>query len=213
MTNRALWGGFAWDAEDFFISYLEMCKNSFLHNHQFLIGHSIELFLKAIFIEQTGDVDGAMGYRHNIKSLFRKCQTSDRPFMPDFEFKGTFEELSKLSERVNKNLIDNKVMVKGFTPIEEEKFLHFMNHIEFYLISENLVDLKYYHTPWLSKSPIYKFMATTCPRLLPNPYWIEFVKKVENYLGYTSKDIEKRFERYDGELSINTKSWLSELYK
>jgi len=212
MTKRDLWGGFVWDAEDFFVSYLESSRCHMLKSHLFLIGHSIELFLKAIYIDQTGDVDKAIKFKHNIRSLFEKCQTGNSPFMSDFKFKGTFEELSKLSDKANENLKRKEIMIKGFTQDEVEKFVHFTDHAEFYLISENLMNLKYWHTPWLSKSSSYKIAVTGRPIFRPNPYWIDFVKEAENYLGFTSADIKAHFERYGDDLHENTKAWLSKLY-
>jgi hypothetical protein len=213
MNNKSLWGGFLMDAETFLVSYLELDALSLRDTSLFLVGHSIELFLKAIYIEQTGDVNAAMNFRHNIMGLFKSCQKGSPPFMPKFEFKGTFEEMSKLSERANQNLTNGKSLIEGFSSIEEQNFLHFMKYSELYLIFENLANFKYANSPWPKKSSLFKYRVKTSPRSTPSHVLVEFAVKAEDYLGYNSSNIKEHFEKFElDDLRGNTRAWLSQIY-
>jgi hypothetical protein len=217
MAGRDLWGGFLWDAEEFFISYMATCAIPNLNNRLFLIGHSVELFLKAIRINQINDINQAMREGHDVRSLFGKCQAGPTPFMPSFSFKGTFEELYGISEKVNKHLTDNLINIKNITITdcltedEKEKYVHFIENQEFYLISENLINLKYFHSPWKPQkgSRFFQLKGINIVTMYPNPFWIEFVKNAYNYLGYNSGQIKERLEAYNDGLSMKSKSWLS----
>jgi HEPN domain-containing protein len=68
------------DADYFFITYALACLYP-LQNHLFLIGHAVELYLKAIFIKQTDDEIAAMKFGHNIRGLFDACQNKVPPFL------------------------------------------------------------------------------------------------------------------------------------
>lgn len=221
MAGKDLWGGFLWDAEEFFISYMATCDIPYLNNRLFLIGHSVELFLKAIRINQTSDVNRVMSESHDVKSLFGKCQAGIPPFMPSFSFKGTFEELYGISQKVNKCLTDNLINIENITSTdcltedEKEKYVHFIRNQEFYFISENLMNLKYFHSPWRPQkgSRFFQLKGINIATICPNPFWIEFVKNAYSYLGYNPYQIRERLDAYNDGLSINSKSWLSGLYK
>jgi hypothetical protein len=215
------WGGFLWDAEEFFVAYMATCDVPYLHNRLFLIGHSVELFLKAIRIKQTNDVNRVISESHDVRSLFEKCQNGDPPVMPSFSFKGTFEELYRISEKVNTYLTDNLVNIENIaitgclTEDEKEKYIHFIDNQEFYFISENLMNLKYYHSPWkpVKGSRFFQLKGINIVTMHPNPFWIEFAKIAYDYLGDNPDQIRERLEKYDRGLSLNTRSWLSHLYE
>lgn len=221
MAGRDSWSGFLWDAEEFFISYMATCDIRNLNNRLFLIGHSIELFLKAIRIYQINDVNRVMSESHDVRSLFGKCQAGAPPFMPGFSFKGTFEELYGISKKVNKYLSDNLINIENITITdcltedEKEKYIHFIENQEFYFISENLMNLKYFHSPWKSQNGyrFFQLKGINIVTMYPNPFWIGFVKNAYNYLGYNPDQIKERLGAYNDGLSMNSKSWLSGLYK
>lgn len=213
MPNGNSWNGYLVDAEDFFISYMAACEISSLSTGLFLIGHSMELFLKAVFIKQTNDENTAINTAHNVRELFELCQRNDPYFMPNLGFKGTFEELYNISCRANENLMCSRTDTDGFTRDEIDKYVHFIEHQEFYYISENLMNLKYYHSRWKGSNPFFRLNRIYIPTARPNPFWIGFVKDVERYFGYAPIQIRERFERYYSGglsgLSVNTNSWLS----
>lgn len=213
MPNGNPWNGYLVDAEDFFISYMTACEIPNLSTCLFLIGHSVELFLKAVFIKQTNDENTAINTAHNVRELFELCQGNDLHFMPNLGFKGTFQELYGISRRANENLTHNRARIDGFTCDEVDKFTHFIEHQEFYYISENLMNLKYYHSRWRGRNPFFRLNRIYVPTIHPNPFWIGFVKDVERYFGYDPIQIKERFERYYigglSGLSVNTDSWLS----
>lgn len=204
------------DAEDFFIFYMMTCENSFLNNRLFLIGHSVELYLKAIYIKQTGDIDGAMNNKHNVRRLFELCQAGNPPFMPNFSFKGNFEELHTIANKVYSGISFpaglNASLAANLTTEETEKFKHFIEYQEFYLVSENLLNLKYFYSPWKGNA-FWKKMQKSIAFVFPNPFWIDFVKEAKEYLGYDTGAIKRCIEGFGCNLSPNTRSWLSEIYK
>ena len=51
----------------------------------FSVGHSVELYLKAAFAKQTGDVEKAMKFGHNLKGLWDALKALDPAFMPSCE--------------------------------------------------------------------------------------------------------------------------------
>jgi hypothetical protein len=202
VDSKDQWGRFARDADEFFISYIMVvCDSSFLFSTHFLIGHSVELYLKAVYIKQTGDVAGASG--HNVRELFEACQKGKPPFMPSFSFKGTFGELHSLSQKKFNGII--------LTKEEDEKAVHFLEHQEFYLIADNLMNLKYFSSLWKGKGKENK--GKNIASMRPDIFWINFVKEVKAYLGYDASIIRYCLDGFGCKLSQNAKAWLSEIYK
>lgn len=201
MDGKDQWAGYARDADEFFISYMMVaCNSSFLFSSHFLIGHSVELYLKAIYIKQTGDVDGAGG--HNVRELFEACQKGNPPFMPGFSFKGTFEELHSLSQKYITGISLNEE--------ESEKAIHFIEHQEFYLIADNLMNLKYFNSPWRGSGKGNK--GKNIASIKPDFFFIKFVREAKAYLDFDTGLIKHCLEGFGSNLSPNTKAWLSEIY-
>jgi len=86
-NSKASWHSFMWSADDFFITYALTCEFSVHSVIMFVLGHSIELYLKAVYTFQTNDIQKAIKFSHDIKGLFKACQKEDPKFMPDFTFK------------------------------------------------------------------------------------------------------------------------------
>ena len=53
----------------------------------FTIGHALELYLKAVIAKQTGSVDKAVGFGHDIKKMWDKCKRIDPQFMHGYEIR------------------------------------------------------------------------------------------------------------------------------
>jgi len=143
MPSSDQWKDYVRDADEFFIAYAMTCPCGHLQNHLFLIGHAIELYLKAIYIKQTGDEAKAMRCRHNVKELFEACQENVPPFLPKFEFNGNYE-IFKFKGKYQdlQELWATGAAKASWAPFEKEKVLHWLSYQEFYLISENLNNLK-----------------------------------------------------------------------
>ncbi|MGV8174140.1 MAG: hypothetical protein ACP5OU_00365, partial [Methanothrix sp.] len=207
MDAEDQWKSFEWDADEFFISYMMVvCDSAFVESTHFLIGHSVELYLKAIYAKQTNDVNVAMDSHHNIRELFELCQAGVPPFMPTFSFKGTFKELYEINNKVNRG-----ISLNNLTEEEQEKFIHFIEHQEFYYISENLMNLKYLHSPW--KGPGKDNKGKNIASIRPDPFWINFVKEAKAYLGFDNGHIKRCLDGFGCNLSPNTKFWLSKVYE
>lgn len=209
-----IWKDYAEDADEFFVAYAVTCPY-FLHNHFFLIGHAVELYLKAIYIKQTNDENAAMKYRHDVKGLFESCQNNVPPFLPKFkfidnyeifQFKGTYKELQELGAKGHR------------TPSENEKWLHFMTYGEFYLIAENLNNLKYFSCQWKHYDPFWRNHLKAVASIKPNNFWAEFVKQARTYLGYSGEDndvIKLCLEKFGciDDLPSVSREYLSQVFK
>jgi hypothetical protein len=79
-----------------------------------LIGHAVELYLKAAYTKQTCDIDGAIRFGHDIEKLFTACKKNDPKFMKVFDSKKGGSDTYNL-----------------------------MKHREFFVIADTLSDLKY----------------------------------------------------------------------
>lgn len=99
-------------ADAFFVSYAT--TPLMLDVTLFLIGHAVELYLKAAYIKQTCDIDKAIQFGHDIEKLYEACKKNDPEFMKTFDAK------------------------KG-KPSE----YGLMGHREFFAIADKLSDLKY----------------------------------------------------------------------
>lgn len=83
----------------------------------FLVGHAVELYLKAVLTKQTRNIDETIKFGHSVGDLLMECQKNEASFMPEINCK-------KLKT-------------------EEE---YRSRHHELYTIIENLADLKYIDT-------------------------------------------------------------------
>jgi hypothetical protein len=110
------WLRFMHSADAFFVSYA--ATPLMIEVTLFLIGHAVELYLKAAYTKQTCDIDGAIRFGHDIEKLFAACKKNDPQFMKVFNSK------------------------KGAPDI-----YNLMKHREFFVIADKLSDLKYLGAP------------------------------------------------------------------
>lgn len=180
---------FMWIADGFFTTYSLMCEYApfLIFGNIFSLGHSVELYLKAVYIYQTGNLQQAFNYAHNIKRLYAKCQNEDYAFMPNFT--------------IQKYNIENNINAD-----------HYYENQEFYIIAENLANLKYGGFPKDLKNSRLSFITLRSH----NPYWIEFVKNIRSYLNYPGEkyiDFIKLFLETNENMSGNARIFLSQIYK
>lgn|GEM_PF-3287154 len=220
MPGNEKWKDYARNADEFFIAYSMTCPCTLMSCHLFLIGHAVELYLKAIYIKQTNDEIGAIKKGHKLKELFKLCQENIPPFLPKFKFKenyeifnfrGNYKELLELYMKANESWNE-------WTPFEKEKVLHFISYSEFYLISENLNNLKYMYCQWKHSDPFWREHLGSIVSISPNPFWIEFVKQVRSFLVYGGEDNDMIKLCLDGftcpleELPNMSRSYLCEIF-
>jgi len=221
LAGNDKWRDYVRNADEFFIAYAMTCPCALLSNHLFLIGHAVELYLKAVYIKQTNDEINAIKKGHKLKGLYKSCQENVPPFLLKFKFKenheifnfrGNYKELLELEMGAIKS-------GKSLTDFEREKVLHFISYKEFYLISENLNNLKYIYCQWKhSRDPFWREHLQAIASIKPNPFWIEFVKQVRSFLGYGGEDNDmiklclEGFACPVGELPNMSRSYLSEIF-
>jgi len=176
-------------ADCFFIQYSVMCEYSkfCISGNLFSIGQSVELYLKAVFIYQTGNSKKAFEYGHKIRDLYKACQKEDSNFIPTFK-------------------------IQSYNLEENTNTEHYYKHQEFYFIAENLPKLKYGGIPKNSENSRFPFMSLRSFNL----YWIEFVKDIRSYLNYPGgnyTDFIKTFLEINENLSETVRTFLGQIYK
>src|SRR3712207_497878 len=81
----AEWHDFLDPADDWFVTYamapLAMAVSLFA------VGHTVELYLKATYAKQTGDMNQAMKFGHRLKDLWDCLKARDPAFMPSYEIR------------------------------------------------------------------------------------------------------------------------------
>jgi hypothetical protein len=210
MSRGDEWVGFVEAADDFFISYAVACPY-LLRTHSFLVGHAIELYLKAVRIMQINSVEDACKDGHDVKTLFESCQEADPRFMHWFKLQGTFEDLASL---------DDQAQIRELNADESIKLNHFRRYCEFYLIAENLQNLKYLGAPWRHRNPYWRVPPDSWSSCVPDDFWIKFVKEIRTYLGYAGSgqlDLIKRCLEDDSvrveDLPHESRIYLSKIYE
>jgi hypothetical protein len=53
----------------------------------FMIGHAVELYLKAANTKITDDIKRAIGFKHRVKQIWSDCKSHDPTFMPNYEIR------------------------------------------------------------------------------------------------------------------------------
>ncbi|MDD5116434.1 MAG: hypothetical protein PHW98_05155 [Candidatus Omnitrophica bacterium] len=107
------WCRFLYTADEFLVAYTVIPPRLMIS--LFLVGHAAELYLKAVFTKQTGNIDKAVRYGHRIKELFIKCKENDKSFLPDLDYKRLENDVEYRKEK----------------------------HLELYYVGKYLADLKY----------------------------------------------------------------------
>ena len=157
------WDDFLWPADQWFVAYATAPPAPAVT--LFAIGHTVELYLKAAFMKQTGDEQQAMAFNHKIKRLWDTLKANDPAFMPSYELRDVVYN-SDFAKFHGKNL-------------SHDTWMHFIKNQELYWIAKHLADLKYIgvrlktieHPGWLGMEH-------------PNDYWIAFLKELRGYLQY-----------------------------
>ena len=160
------WHSFLEAADEWFITYslpppLTCVK-------LFAIGHTVELYLKAVNTKVTGDIERVIKLGHGIKSIWDDCKEQDPNFMPSFEIRDSV---------FNANLFKD-----GGRSLDRADYEHFLEDQELYIVAKILPDLKYLGAP-LKKIE----GAFSIGFVHPNPYWINFFKELRGYIGHPDK--------------------------
>jgi len=197
------WRSFLWTADEFFIAY-SLPPLNLLSVKLFLIGHTVEMYLKAANTKITGDIDRAIRFGHKIKEIWADCKGRDPNFMPSYEIRDSVcnEDLftqdfwsksisQKPSERATggfpASACADKLPVAPdsgiISNLSKDDFRHFMQNQGLYMIAKLLPDLKYLGTPM-------KFLkgAYGLGQVVPDPYWIDFLRELRTYLQHPNRD-------------------------
>lgn len=163
----------------------------------FLVGHTVEMYLKAASAKITGDLNEAIQFGHKIKDIWFNCKKHDPDFMPSFEIRESVYNVELFKSGV-------------WNRLTSSDFQHFMANQSLYIIAKLLPDLKYLGTPM--KSITGGFGLAFAHR---DPFWIDFLKELRAYLQIPEMDhldiIRQHVE--DDSLPADTVAYLSELYK
>lgn len=186
-------------ADEWFIAYSMPPNFSFVHIRMFLVGHAVEVYLKAAHAKIFGDLRAALAKGHRIDLLLSECQAADHRFMADYRLKPhILRMLDKLL------LLD----LAGIQQLSKGNLDHYGHHQELYMVAKHLPDLKYYGAPWkkLPGSPPLGFVW-------PNDYWIQFFRELRAYLGYPGAGGDHiKFQLDDGWLPPESERYLRRLY-
>jgi hypothetical protein len=164
MTDE--WRGFLQAADEWLINYLS-APNWLINVKLFSIGHSFELYLKAIYAHGNNDIDGAVKYGHRLDLLWKACKALDPPLLPAVVLRD-----SVLAEDILHGGLDKR--------LDRDDFLHFLKYQELYLIVRHLPDLKYIGAPL--KSANYQLAYAFS---FPNEMWADILHGVRRYLRLT----------------------------
>ena len=110
------WHSFLEAADEWFITYslpppLTCVK-------LFAVGHTVELYLKAANTKFTKDINSAINFGHNIKSIWNDCKR-DSKFMPSFEIRDSV---------FNRDFL----LVKEVKSLDKDDRLHFFDNPMFF---------------------------------------------------------------------------------
>jgi hypothetical protein len=197
--SESTWRSFLHTADEWFVAYALIPVGVSLPSvTMFSVGHTVELYLKAVYARHIGSVDDAIGYGHNIKGLWDACKTHDRNFMPDYEIRDEVYEVYTLErgERFEERF-------------SEDDWESYRKLPELYLVAKYLPDLRYFWSPFRSIEGEYAMSS-----MHPNPSWIEFFRELRRYLGHPSPG-ELDFIRHQidaGSLPDSARRYLERLY-
>jgi len=160
------WRSFLSPADEWYVTYA-VVPSDCASVVAFSMGHTVELYLKAVVAKRTGKTvdEIRMEYRHKIKKLWDECKI-DQNFMPNHE--------------IEDSVFDADLFRRGFEKkLSKHDFKSYSKHPELYLIAKCLSDLKYFWTHL-------KSIESGMTYYHPNPYWIEFIRELRRYLGHPS---------------------------
>lgn len=161
------WKSFVIIADEFVISYANPPFTYAIMAKSFIIGHTVELYLKAVYIKQTGEIDKVIWYGHKIDKLLLECKRNDEKFLPSYDLREHILNTNLLRPEDLKNILG------------KDDFLHFLQHQDLYIIAKYIQDLKYFGTKMKNHSG--GEVAVTWQ--YPNIYFAELIRQIRNYLG------------------------------
>lgn len=198
MSNDNDWYNFARHADEWFANYASGANISGGVT-MFTLGHSLELYLKAVLVKRTDDAEGVIKKNHKIANLWKDCKT-DPKFLPDYSLDEKFLEH------------DDIFSIDHLDFEDQEDFKKFVEHRSVYIISNHLPDLKYGLTKW-------KTLSEGQRRIMAwgtyEPYWITLFGSIRKYLEFPDHK-EPDFLRIhldQGRFSEQAKNYLEGLYE
>jgi hypothetical protein len=162
------WNRLAQEGDEWIVSYA--CTSGIVGSASlFSIGHAFELYLKAVHTKNSGNVDEAIKFGHNVKKLWEECKKKDSSFLSDYEIRPRIrsKELFMGSE--------------DYSTMSKDDLLHFLQNKHLYLIVEHLPDLKYFGLKWTTSSKKDGMSIGWCSH---DPYWIKLFRYLRKYLEY-----------------------------
>ncbi len=159
------WHCFLWTADEWIVSY-SLPPQSLMSVKLFSIGHALELYLKACYTKQTGDINKAISFGHDVPGIWAACKAEDSNFLPDHELREPI---------LQRNILDGK----DLESLPRPDLMHSVKNREFYLVSKHLADLKYLGAPLKTHKGPYAFGLSPC-----NPLWATLFHDLRCYLKY-----------------------------
>jgi hypothetical protein len=123
------WDSFLWSADEWLVSY-SVPPLSLPSVKMFSVGHALEIYLKAANTKMTQDIGRAIGFGHDIKSLWDDCKRTDAAFMTSYEIDDAI---------FSAYLFNQPKLQKDLT---REQWLRFLHNQELYVVAHFLPELK-----------------------------------------------------------------------
>ena len=160
------WHSFAYQGDECLINFA--CATPYTPSvNIFIIGHALELYLKAVYAKKFVDINVAIKFGHKIKDLWDKCKQKDPLFLPNYEIR---------SNIYSKDFFDSN----SLSTLAKDDQMHFLKNRNLYIIAKHLKDLKYFGLPWKpARSKGVAIGSIQC-----DPYWISLFSEIRKYLKY-----------------------------
>ena len=94
-----------------------------------------------MYAKQTGDVNKAIEFSHNLKSLWTECKSNDINFMPQYQMRDAYYDF---------HLVDWDDLARNNKP----EFDHIIYNLPWYLVAKDLANWKYFYARQKSHSPV-----------------------------------------------------------
>ena len=190
------WDSFLLAADEWIINY--SLPPMMLHSVKlFSIGHALELYMKATYTKLSGEIDEAIGFRHDIPGIWAACRGRDPGFLPQYQ----------LRESV---LARDLLSVEGYSQLAKDDLLEFLHNQELYVVAKYLGDLKYLGAPLKKIKGAYALGYS-----FPNPRWISLFGALRGYLGHPSENKADLIRHHieNGDLPVSSVEYLRDLLK
>lgn len=188
------WWKFILPADEFFITYAMPASGPEVA--LFLVGHCAELYLKACLTKLGEAPKRVFGFGHDLSKLISKCAKLDKEFPHDY-----------ILRRAVLEAIRDTVGIAPGTVMQDEDREHFFRHQELYIAAYCQGQTRYFGT--IMSRPLLVAGA-----IIPNPYWIDFIRDIRNYLSFPPAGIADRIAQTleIGSLPEKTSLYLRCLY-